>query len=78
MLEYLEIDTVSFKAVNTTIYVHCPFCLSHSLLTHVSQLSSQLTRYVPEVHSGGKMLIFCEIRKLISTNILHAMRSLKF
>jgi hypothetical protein len=35
-------------------YVQCPFSLSHSLLTHVSQLYSQLTPYVPEVHSGKK------------------------
>ena len=59
-------------------YAHCPSCLSHSFLTHVSHLYSQLTPYVPEVHSGKKMLKFREIQTLISTNILHHMRSLKF
>jgi hypothetical protein len=61
----------SVKISNFEPYVHFPSKLSHSFLTHVSQLYSQLTPYVPEVHSVKKMLKFREIGTLISTNILH-------
>ena len=37
----------------------------------MSQLSSQLTPYVPDVHYASEILKFCEIRTLISTYILH-------